>query len=230
MPAPGHPVRSDNQCVRIVGEKVSGTENGLSVTRHLADASPRAPGTLGQSVRQDRRQDHGPCWARVFGHPKGRRPRARPKVSRSRGGRRFGETFGPGEGGAGHARPTLGNAMDGILFHPETSIRRALILPFGTYGTDGLSPGDCEPLAGKLLDLYRNDPARERGFRRSKAVPHTNPKRQRGVWRSTALPDINPKRQRGSWRSTVGVNENASLTRRVGVSSSTGERAQSRPE
>ena len=48
--------------------------------------------------------------------------------------------------------------MDAILFHPETSLRRALILALGTYGTEGLSPGEREPLIGKLLDLYRNDP------------------------------------------------------------------------
>ena len=52
---------------------------------------------------------------------------------------------------------TTGN-MDAILFHPETSQRRALILALGTYGTDGLSPSEREPLIGKLLDLYRNDP------------------------------------------------------------------------
>jgi eukaryotic-like serine/threonine-protein kinase len=48
--------------------------------------------------------------------------------------------------------------MDAVLFHPETSERRALILALGTYGTEGLSPGEREPLIGKLLDLYRNDP------------------------------------------------------------------------
>ena len=48
--------------------------------------------------------------------------------------------------------------MDAILFHPETSMRRALILALGTYGTEGLSPGEREPLTGKLFDLYRNDP------------------------------------------------------------------------
>src|SRR5271157_97886 len=48
--------------------------------------------------------------------------------------------------------------MDAILFHPETSERRALILALGTYGTEELSPGEREPLTGKLLDLYRNDP------------------------------------------------------------------------
>ena len=33
-----------------------------------------------------------------------------------------------------------------------------MILALGTYGTEGLSPGEREPLTGKLLDLYRNDP------------------------------------------------------------------------
>src|SRR5208337_4360334 len=47
--------------------------------------------------------------------------------------------------------------MDAVLFHPETSQRRALILALGTYGTGGLSPGEREPLVGKLLDLFRND-------------------------------------------------------------------------
>jgi formylglycine-generating enzyme required for sulfatase activity len=31
-------------------------------------------------------------------------------------------------------------------------------MALGTYGTEGLSPGEREPLSGKLLDLYRNDP------------------------------------------------------------------------
>ncbi len=48
--------------------------------------------------------------------------------------------------------------MDAILFHPETSQRRALILALGTYGTEELSSGEREPLIGKLLDLYCNDP------------------------------------------------------------------------
>ncbi len=48
--------------------------------------------------------------------------------------------------------------MDAILFHPETSQRRALILALGTYGPDGLSPGEREPLAAKLLAVYRDDP------------------------------------------------------------------------
>jgi eukaryotic-like serine/threonine-protein kinase len=56
-----------------------------------------------------------------------------------------------------HAPPAT-RKMDAILFHPETSIRRALILALGTYGPEGLSLGDREPLADKLLDLYRNDP------------------------------------------------------------------------
>jgi len=60
-----------------------------------------------------------------------------------------------------NAKPTPAQGqqlMDAVLFHPETSQRRALILAMGTYGTEGLSPGEREPLASKLLDLYRNDP------------------------------------------------------------------------
>ena len=56
-----------------------------------------------------------------------------------------------------YARPGQ-QLMDAVLFHPETSMRRALILALGTYGTEGLSPGEREPLIGKLLDLYHNDP------------------------------------------------------------------------
>jgi formylglycine-generating enzyme required for sulfatase activity len=37
-------------------------------------------------------------------------------------------------------------------------MRRALILALGTYGTEGLSPGERGPLIARLLDLYRNDP------------------------------------------------------------------------
>jgi len=47
--------------------------------------------------------------------------------------------------------------MNAVLFHPETSQRRALILALGTYGTEGLTPGEREPLIGKLLALYEND-------------------------------------------------------------------------
>ena len=60
-----------------------------------------------------------------------------------------------------NTKPTLAQGqqfMDAVLFHPETSQRRALILALGTYGTEGLSPGEREPLISKLLDLYRNDP------------------------------------------------------------------------
>ena len=48
--------------------------------------------------------------------------------------------------------------MDAILFHPETSMRRALILALGQYGTEWLTPGNREPLMKKLLDLYETDP------------------------------------------------------------------------
>jgi eukaryotic-like serine/threonine-protein kinase len=49
-------------------------------------------------------------------------------------------------------------AMDAILFDPETSVQRALILALGMYETERLCASDREPLTGKLLDLYRNDP------------------------------------------------------------------------
>jgi formylglycine-generating enzyme required for sulfatase activity len=48
--------------------------------------------------------------------------------------------------------------MDAALFQPETSMRRALILALGAYGTESLSAGEREPLVRKLLNLYRNDP------------------------------------------------------------------------
>ncbi len=59
-------------------------------------------------------------------------------------------------GGAEPAAAT--RDMDAILFHPETSQRRALILALGTYGPEGLSSGEREPLAARLLTIYRDDP------------------------------------------------------------------------
>ena len=59
------------------------------------------------------------------------------------------------------AKPTPAEGQqftDAVLFHPEISQRRALILALGTYGTEVLSPGEREPLTAKLIDLYRNDP------------------------------------------------------------------------
>jgi serine/threonine protein kinase/formylglycine-generating enzyme required for sulfatase activity len=50
------------------------------------------------------------------------------------------------------------SVMDAILFHPETSMRRALILALGSYQIDGPASRECEPLIGKLLDLYKSDP------------------------------------------------------------------------
>jgi formylglycine-generating enzyme required for sulfatase activity/tetratricopeptide (TPR) repeat protein len=64
----------------------------------------------------------------------------------------------PAERGEGGRRPGEGSSMDSILFHPETSMRRALILALGTYGTEGLSPGERAPLIARLLDVYRDDP------------------------------------------------------------------------
>jgi serine/threonine protein kinase/formylglycine-generating enzyme required for sulfatase activity len=55
--------------------------------------------------------------------------------------------------------PTQGQQfMDAVLFHPEVSERRALILALGTYGTELLSPGEREPLVSRLLDQYQTDP------------------------------------------------------------------------
>jgi formylglycine-generating enzyme required for sulfatase activity len=62
----------------------------------------------------------------------------------------------PPEGRVPKDRAT--QTMDAVLFDPETSTRRALILALGPYGMGGLSPGEREPLTGKLLDLYRDDP------------------------------------------------------------------------
>jgi formylglycine-generating enzyme required for sulfatase activity len=62
----------------------------------------------------------------------------------------------PGEGPS--AREVSAQKMNAILFHPEASTRRALILALGNYGTESLSPGEREPLVARLLDLYEHDP------------------------------------------------------------------------
>ncbi len=69
-----------------------------------------------------------------------------PRPPSGRDGRRPGEGFATDE------------SMDAILFHPETSLRRALDPGAGNLRHGGFSPGEREPLTGKLLDLYRNDP------------------------------------------------------------------------
>ena len=58
---------------------------------------------------------------------------------------------------ASHHAPPATPKMDAILFHTETSARRALILALGTYGAEALSPGEREPLVARLLDLYEHD-------------------------------------------------------------------------
>ena len=86
-------------------------------------------------------------------------------------------------GSAGPAAPAA-SAMDVILFHPETSTRRALILALGTYGTEALSPGDREPVVARLLDLYEHDPdagihgASAWTLRQWKAAPETRDHRR----------------------------------------------------
>jgi formylglycine-generating enzyme required for sulfatase activity len=80
------------------------------------------------------------------------RPDSPPRpAERGEGGRR------PGEGTPA-LEPSPDRKMDAILFHPETSTRRALILALGTYGAEALSPGEHEPLIARLLDLYEHDP------------------------------------------------------------------------
>ncbi len=59
---------------------------------------------------------------------------------------------------ATHHAPPATPKMDAILFHPETSVRRALILALGTYGTQTLSASERQPLIRKLLELYESDP------------------------------------------------------------------------
>ena len=59
-----------------------------------------------------------------------------------------------------NAKPTPARAADnGCDPVPSRDLASAgLILALGTYGTEGLSPGEREPMIGKLLDLFRNDP------------------------------------------------------------------------
>jgi serine/threonine protein kinase/formylglycine-generating enzyme required for sulfatase activity/tetratricopeptide (TPR) repeat protein len=60
--------------------------------------------------------------------------------------------------GATNANVGTTNVMDPILFDPETSRRRALIMALGTFDAPDLPSGKKEPLINKLLDLYCNDP------------------------------------------------------------------------
>ena len=60
--------------------------------------------------------------------------------------------------GAGTTPMDGRQAMDAVLFHPDTSERRALILALGGYDPDELSPDKREPLVEHLLEMYRNDP------------------------------------------------------------------------
>ena len=60
--------------------------------------------------------------------------------------------------GAGTTPMDGRQAMDAVLYHPDTSERRALILALGGYDPDELSPDKREPLVEHLLEMYRNDP------------------------------------------------------------------------
>jgi formylglycine-generating enzyme required for sulfatase activity len=48
--------------------------------------------------------------------------------------------------------------MDEILFHPQTSVRRALLLTLGEYDLSEFSAAERELLVALLLETYRNDP------------------------------------------------------------------------
>jgi len=48
--------------------------------------------------------------------------------------------------------------MDAILFDPETSMQRGLILALGNYGINDVPPELSEQLVISLLDLYQNNP------------------------------------------------------------------------
>ncbi len=51
-----------------------------------------------------------------------------------------------------------GSLMDSILFHPETSVRRSLILALGKYDGGAIATEVRGPIVAKLLEGYRDDP------------------------------------------------------------------------
>jgi hypothetical protein len=64
----------------------------------------------------------------------------------------------PASPGTRRVAPPITQKMDAILFHPETSKRRALILALGTYGIEAFSAGERDPLIARLTEIYRDDP------------------------------------------------------------------------
>jgi formylglycine-generating enzyme required for sulfatase activity len=54
-------------------------------------------------------------------------------------------------------RPAV-KSMDEVLFDPEVSKQRALIMALGTYAADEIPSDGRQPVIAKLVDLYRNDP------------------------------------------------------------------------
>jgi formylglycine-generating enzyme required for sulfatase activity len=54
--------------------------------------------------------------------------------------------------------PLAPRTMNDVLFHPEVSKRRALVLALGTYKAEEVSPGERNRLTDRLLNVYRNDP------------------------------------------------------------------------
>ena len=52
----------------------------------------------------------------------------------------------------------VGPPIDAVLFHPRTSLRRALLIGLGSYGKECLAPADRRPMVERILDIYSTDP------------------------------------------------------------------------
>jgi formylglycine-generating enzyme required for sulfatase activity len=50
------------------------------------------------------------------------------------------------------------HVMEDVLFHPKTSVRRALILALGEYNANVISPEERQKVITRLMELYQNDP------------------------------------------------------------------------
>ena len=66
--------------------------------------------------------------------------------------------FGELESLATRHSPLAARKMDGILFDPETSARRALILALGSFKSEDMSPQELQRLSTKLMRILRDDP------------------------------------------------------------------------
>ncbi len=121
--------------------------NATAIAAEFAQVSPKEPANRAVSVRRefsDPTRAPDPRFSAGFAKAaKPGRPSVRP-VARSGD---LATTDRP-------ARPL----MDAILFHPETSIRRALIQALGSYSRDAFSTHEREALTAEVLDLFQNDP------------------------------------------------------------------------